>query len=170
MTPRRIFLALALLVTLLATFWPQPQDDGVVSVAARDKRVESRVATRSTSAKVEVPRLSTLPPPRLGLMQADLFPAQSWRPPPPPPPPAPIFVPSPPPPPPPPVAPPLPFQYLGRWQEAGKEVVFLSQSNNVMKAQVGEVIAGWRLEQVNPGTLTFTWTALNMQQLLRIAP
>jgi len=67
------------------------------------------------------------------------------------------------------MAPPLPFQYLGRWQEGGKDVVFLGEGERVVKAQVGDSLSGWHLDQASGTALTFTWTALNQQQTLRIA-
>jgi hypothetical protein len=158
MKPRRILLALALAATLAAVFWPQPKEEagGVDVVGAVAKRERKPAAQPRTQGAREDRRL--------GAMRGNLFPAQTWRPPPPPPP---KVVPLPPPPP---LAPPLPFQYLGRWKEAGKDVIFLTQGNRVVKVQVGEVLAGWRLDQATDSALTFTWTLLNMQQTLRIAP
>jgi len=168
MKPRRIMIALALAATLAAAFWPRPEADVVGAVVKQNGRVDKRGA--STPARpntVDVPRLSTLrleDPSQLGAMRANLFPVQTWRPPPPPPP-KPVLLP-----PPPPVAPPLPFQYLGRWKEGGKDVIFLAQGDRVLKAQVGDALAGWHLDRATDAALTFTWTALNMQQTLRIAP
>ncbi len=167
MKPRQILLALALAATLAAVFWPQPQEEVVGAVAKQNGRVDKRSAsTLPGVAGVDALRLSTLrqPDSPLGAMRADLFPAQTWQPPPPPaakrvelPPAAPL-------------APPLPFQYLGRWKEGGKDVIFLDQGNRVLQARVGDTLAGWHLDQVSDDALVFTWTALNMQQILRISP
>lgn len=160
MKPRHFMLALALSTTLLAAFWPHPQDEGegpdVVGAVAKRERGQQP----ATAPTAKDPRDGR----RLGAMRADLFPAQSWRPPPPPPPKQVIL------PPPVPVAPPLPFQYLGRWKDGGKDVIFLAQGNRLLQAQVGDVLAGWHLDQASDSALTFTWTPLDMQQTLRIAP
>ena len=163
MKPRQLMLALALVATVVAAFWPQPEKKaGVVGTAVPD--VVGAVAKREHKPAA-VPQAQAAPEDgRLGAMRGNLFPAQTWRRPPPPPP---KQVPLPPPPP---VAPPLPFQYLGRWKEDGKDVIFLVQGNRVLKAQVGDALSGWHLDQATDDALTFTWTQLNMQQTLRIAP
>jgi len=140
--PRHGLLAVALLITLVAAFLPQDEgleDEGVVEVAerpgptsqaqqpaspvsyAQDGRSDfsptSRAQDRSTAQNYSGPvnrDLRVAPKPL-----ADLFPAQSFRPPPPPPPPA-----RPAPPPPPPTAPALPFKFVGAWQEDGRDTVF----------------------------------------------
>jgi len=158
MKPRQLLIVLALAATLAAAFWPAAEEPEVVGAVAKQGR------------RVDALRLSTLRPPRqgetptLGALRADLFPAQTWQPPPPPPSKRMAMQPLAP------VAPPLPFQYLGRWREGGKDVIFLAQGNQVLKAQVGDALAGWHLDQTSDTALTFTWTALNMQQILRIAP
>jgi hypothetical protein len=159
MKPRQILLAVALVATVVAAFWPQPQEHAGVTgseiVGAVAKRERKPAALpRAQDAREDG---------QLGPMRGNLFPAQTWRPPPPPPPKlAPL--------PPPPVAPPLPFQYVGRWKEDGRDVIFLAQGNRVLKAQVGDALSGWHLDQATDDALTFTWTQLNMQQTLRIAP
>lgn len=160
MKPRRIMLALALAATLAAVFWPQPKEEaGVVDVVGAVAKREG-VHRPASVPQAQGAREDS----QLGAMRGNLFPAQTWRPPPPPPP---KVVPLPPPPP---VAPPLPFQYVGRWKEGGRDVVFLAQGNRMVTAQVGDNLAGWRLDQATDAALSFTWTPLNMQQTLRIAP
>jgi hypothetical protein len=155
MNPRRIGLAVALAATLAAAFWPRPPEAPEV--------VGALAMQRPMLLKLPV---APLPSSDIGLgkMAANLFPSQTWRAPPPP---APKYVP---PPPPPPSAPPLPFRYVGRWKEGGQEFVFLSQSGNLVKGRVGDNLFGWRLDGIAENSLTFTWIALNQQQILRIAP
>ena len=160
MKPRQFLLALALLATLVAAFWPQPQEQAGVTGSEVVGAVAQRQRKPAAVPRAQGARADS----QLGAMRGNLFPAQTWRPPPPPPPKqAPL-------PPPPPVAPPLPFQYVGRWKEDGKDVIFLAQGNRVLKAQVGDALSGWHLDQATDDALTFTWTLLNMQQTLRIAP
>ena len=159
MKSRQIMLALLLAATLAAAFWPWSEDEtevvGAMAKRERGHKPPAVAYSRTPDKPVD---------PRLGAMRGNLFPAQTWQPPPPPPP---KIVP---PPPPPPAPPPLPFQYMGRWKEKGKDVFFLTQGGRVLHLQVGDAQAGWHLDQANDNALTFTWTALNMQQILRIAP
>lgn len=102
--------------------------------------------------------------PRLALARANLFPRQTWHVPPPPPP-----APPPPPPPPPPMAPPLPFSYMGRWQEAGETTYYLSRGVTPVSVRAGQVLDGvWQLEPVAGGLLNFTYLPLNQTRSLRI--
>lgn len=111
-------------------------------------------ATAAPAARAEAPRLA--------LARANLFPEQTWYVPPPPPPP-PAYVP-----PPPPQAPPLPFVYLGRWQEGGQVTYYLMRGALPVSARAGEVIDGaWRLEPVAGGLLNFTYLPLNQTRSLR---
>ena len=96
----------------------------------------------------------------------NLFPIQTYKPPPPKPEP-----PSPPPPPPPPTAPAVPFVFLGAWTEEGRETLFLGRGEQTFTVQRGELLpGGWRLDDVSPEALTFTYISLNQQRILRIAP
>ena len=171
MKPRRIILALALVASLAAAFWPASEEaieeetEVVGAVAKSERHRTSQPRSTAPTAPRQVDSA------RLGIMAADLFPSQTWRAPPPPPPPAPVALTSPPPPPPPPPqAPPLPFQYLGRWQEGNKDVYFLEQGTRLVEARVGDTLSGWHFDRASETALTFTWTALNQQQTLRIEP
>ena len=166
MKPRQILLAAALLVTLLAAFWPESAPLEVVAVAARPQ------ATQAVPGKM--PRLARQQESvRLGEMKANLFPAHTWAPPvlpvqhaEPPPEKAleiPLEIPQE-------TAPPLPFQFVGRWQENGAEVVFLADGNRLLKAQLGDTLSGWQLTHITPQSLSFIWLALNQSQSLRITP
>jgi hypothetical protein len=116
-------------------------------------------ATAATSAKIQEAA------PRLALTRTNLFPEQTWYVPPPPPPP-PRYVP--PPPPPPPQAPPLPFSYMGRWQEAGQTTYYLTRGSLPVSVRPNQVLDGvWRLEPVTGGMLNFTYIPLNQTRSLR---
>lgn len=87
--------------------------------------------------------------------QANLFPVQTWQPPPPKVKPAK------------PVAPPLPFQYMGRMQEGAVQTVFLLQQGRNIIAHQGEVLSGtYRVEQISESAVRFTYLPLNEQQIL----
>jgi hypothetical protein len=90
-----------------------------------------------------------------------VFDATSWYVPPPPPPPAP------PAPPPVPTAPPLPFAYLGRYEDAPTQLVFLVKGERMYTVAEGEVIDGtYRVARVTKGMVELTYLPLNITQTL----
>ena len=75
--------------------------------------------------------------------------------------------PPPPPPPAPPTAPPLPFRYLGRLDDAKTLTAFLQKSEQVYAVRPGEVIEGtYRVDTIQPGVITLTYLPLAIQQTL----
>lgn len=140
----------------------EPTDDTEVIEPAR-----SHVSPAPRPAERPRGATSAAPPgppaaPRLALMRANLFPAQTWTPPPPPPPPAPVV------PPPPPQAPALPYAYLGRWLENGETTWYLTRGKLPLAVRTGQVLDGaWRLEQAAAGRLDFTYLPLNQTRSLR---
>jgi hypothetical protein len=92
---------------------------------------------------------------------AGIFGVTSWYVPPPPPPP------QPPPPPPKPTAPPLPFSYLGRYQESQAPVIMLVKGERIYTVSAGEVIDNiYRVEGVSNGRVELTYLPLNIKQTL----
>jgi hypothetical protein len=83
------------------------------------------------------------------------------------PPPKPVVVAAPPPP----TAPPLPFAYMGRFQEGGAPVViFLTRGERLYSVRVGEVIdETYRIEKLTPNELIFIYLPMDERQVLRIA-
>jgi hypothetical protein len=78
-------------------------------------------------------------------------------------------------PPPPPVAPPAPYQMIGRVveTEAGKpvEVALLSGPNKSISAKRGDVIDGqWRVEQVTDSGVRMTWLPGQLPQNIVFKP
>lgn len=96
--------------------------------------------------------------------------------PPPPPPPKP----GPPPPPPPPVAPPFPYQWVGRWQEPSatpaassskaapsRDLAVITGPNNTWVVKAGDVIEGqWRVDAVTDTTVQVTYLPLSQTQTI----
>ncbi|MDP2883187.1 MAG: hypothetical protein Q8N89_16600 [Azonexus sp.] len=79
------------------------------------------------------------------------------------------YVAPPPPKPPKPTAPPLPFQYLGKLNEAGETRVFLNHQGKHIIAKVGDVINGtYSVEEISGGQMTFLFQPLNEKQVLGI--
>lgn len=94
---------------------------------------------------------------------ANLFAGKSWYVPPPPPAP-PKFAP-----PPPPVAPPLPFTYLGRYQDSATSVIFLVRGDRVLMVNAGDVIEGtYRVDGIVGSTLVLTYLPLDIKQSLDV--
>jgi len=89
----------------------------------------------------------------------NVFAASSWYVPPPPPPPPP------PAPPPKPTAPPLPFAYLGRYDDASLQTLILTKGDRVYTVAVGEVIENtYRIESAKAGMIEFIYLPLNIRQ------
>jgi hypothetical protein len=169
MNTRHLVLAAALAATLAAVFWPAQEPEDIAMVEPVRRAASSGGAERPTGSGGPAAPLvahadQELAAPRFEPeMAANLFPEQTWVPPPPPPPK--------PPPPPPPAPPPLPFKSLGRWIEAGNEVVFLTHGSGVLRIRGGEVLpGGWRVDEIAKTKVVFTYQPLNMQQTLGIAP
>jgi hypothetical protein len=160
MKPRHLLLGAALAATLAASFWPEPE-----VLTAMPHR-----ADKPRTAAIAKPQAPAPAASGLGSMQADLFPSQTWQPPARPKPVAARAETRLPPPPATPTPPPLPFAYLGRWKQAEQTVYFIGQGERVLSLKPGDTEIGWHFDQAGDDTLTFTWTALNMQRTLRITP
>lgn len=79
------------------------------------------------------------------------------------------YVAPPPPPPPKPVAPPLPFQYLGKLSEDGQIRVFLNHQGKYLIARTGDVIDGiYRVEEIAGSRMIFLYQPLKEKQVLSI--
>jgi len=81
-------------------------------------------------------------------------------PPPPPPPPKPL-------PPPPPTAPPLPFSFMGRYEEGTTRIILLVRDERIYTVSEGEVIDNtYRVERLTGGQLELTYLPLNIKQTI----
>ncbi|MDP1928216.1 MAG: hypothetical protein Q8K62_06855 [Thiobacillus sp.] len=90
------------------------------------------------------------------------FRAMSWYVPPPPPPRMPPPKPLPPPPP---TAPPMPFSFMGLYEEDGVQVILLIKGDRIYTVSEGEVIDSiYRVERLNGGQLEVTYLPLNIKQ------
>lgn len=89
------------------------------------------------------------------------FKAVSWYvPPPPPPPPKPL-------PPPPPTAPPMPFSFMGRYEDGEKRIILLVKGDRIYTVSEGEVIDNtYRVERLTAGQLELTYLPLNIKQTI----
>ncbi len=127
--------------------------------------------TSSATSKAVLPVLDELIP-RAELLPArsasasvprDLFAGVDWTPPPPPP------VKEIPLPPPPPTAPPLPFQIMGKRQEAGQWEVFLNRGDQVLIVRKGSVVEdSYRIDDISPPSMTVTYLPLRQTLSLSV--
>lgn len=164
MNTRQRWLAVALLATLASAFWPESEDSVEVVETVTRQDPQPAAAIRPAAQDTSQGR-TTATVTRLTAMKVNLFPKQTWVPPTPPPKP---YVP---PPPPPPKPPPLPFKFLGRWVDVGKETVFLVQGDNPQPISVGQIVSGnWRVDEITEAKVVFTYLPLDMQSTLGITP
>ena len=172
--PRQLALGGALVATLAATAWvaTRPDDTAAPVVAAVRQAAPAASASESPPAAQAAQVAQVIQPGDVRQPWAEVSPAQlaAWQPPPPPPPP-----PAPPPtaaaPPPPPMAPPLPYQMIGRVVEGegGKavEVALLTGPGSALSVRRGDVIDGqWRVEQVSTSGVSLTWLPARIPQNL----
>ncbi|MBL8430650.1 MAG: hypothetical protein JNJ95_12315 [Dechloromonas sp.] len=175
MTPKQRWIILGglLAATLVATYLvedePLPEKSkrkgSVSSKSAALSAVESRRAgSKEKPAELAAAPLSFPEPASADLGRAekgsksiDPFRTKSW------------YVVPPPPKPPKPTAPPLPFQYLGKINEAGETRVFLTHQGKHIIAKVGDVIHGtYSVEEIAGGQMTFLYQPLKEKQVLGI--
>ena len=168
-TPRQLALGAALVVTLAATAWVATRPDDEAATVAAPARRAAVVAVAATAASA-----TTATDARQPWAEAPVAQLAAWQPPPPPPPP-----PAPPPaaaaPPPPPVAPPAPYQMIGRFIEGegakAVEVALLSGPNKALSVKHGDVIDGqWRVEQVSTSGVSLTWLPAKLPQNIVFRP
>ena len=170
LTRSQLLLGLALVaVGLLAWFAPQEANDdsGVVEPSAR-----ARTATQgapATNSEGAVPQNALSPAHRQPLdgKTPDLFKPANWFVPPPPPPQQQSAIP--PPPPPPPQAPPLPFIFMGRYDDGVKPIYLLSRGDLVVTASLGDKLDGsYQLEALQGNSLVINYLPLNQKQTLDV--
>ncbi|MFG6485302.1 hypothetical protein ACG04R_01390 [Roseateles sp. BYS78W] len=163
MKSRQLALGGALAVTLAATAWvaTRPEEDAAAPAVAA-------LPTRKPAASApEAPKPVVAADERQPWAEAGPAQLSAWQPPPPPPPP-----PAPPPvvaAPPPPMAPPLPYQMIGRVVEGdgaqAVEVALLAGPNKALSVRRGDVIDGqWRVEQVSTSGISLTWLPAKLPQ------
>lgn len=151
---RGILLALALVTTLVAAFAPEEPPS-----APPGKTTVVAPATRRQTAEpvAEIPDIVIRRPTAVS-PQTDPFSPSAW-------------APAPPPmkaePPPPPMAPPFPYTYLGRVDDAGKASVLLGRADKSVTAQTGDLIDGvWRVEKIAERSIELNYQPLGQRQTL----
>jgi len=153
---RTLLLGGTLLATLVAAVWVSGRggDEAVAPVLpARTGEAAAPSAERGADDE-PMPQL------RLPAREAasgevvDLFPRQSWYVPPP------AAAPR---------APPLPFAYIGKMADGAQVVVFVHAGDRNFSVRDGDVIDGtYRVDRIEPPTMTVTYLPLNQKQTLDI--
>jgi len=101
---------------------------------------------------------------KTGIASSNAFRSMSWYVPPPPPPPRPPPKPLPPPPP---TAPPMPFSFLGRYEEGETRIILLVRDERIYTVAEGEVIDNtYRVERLAGGQLELIYLPLNIKQTI----
>ena len=146
----------------------------IAAGAERDEKGKTEtVAEARPKPKTDNARTADAGGPELALLQraaetkepGNVFESKSWYVAPPPPPVAAL----PPAPPPAPVAPPLPFTYLGQYQDKDKPVIFLVRGDRILTVKPGDVIDGtYRVDGMVGASLGLTYLPLNIKQILNI--
>lgn len=110
-----------------------------------------------------LPRAQLIPAPAAGAASAasrDLFSTRNWTPPP-----APAASSAPPAP----VAPPLPYVFVGKKQEADTWEVYLTRGELTFVARQGETLEGtYRVDAIQPPTLSLTYLPIGQVQTIAI--
>lgn len=168
---RSMGLALGLALTLAAVWYAAGLEEADTGLLADPAPRERAVSTASTAPRPTAPSAdrpaAALPGDaapggavRMDPPGGNLFAASSWQPPAPPPP---VAAPEPPP-----QAPALPFRYVGRMEEDGKVVVFLTEGAELRPRLVrqGDLLPDYRVDEITPQGLRMTYLPLNETQRL----
>jgi hypothetical protein len=169
---RWLILGSLLLATLVAGYLvddePAPEKSKRKgNVATKSTGSSSSADSRRAAAKEEKTELAAVPlnfpepaPVEVaadGKKIIDPFRTKNW------------YVAPPPPKPPKPTAPPLPFQYLGKLDEAGEIRVFLNYQGKHIIAKLGDVIDNnYSVDEISGGRMTFLYQPLKEKQVLAI--
>jgi hypothetical protein len=149
---RQVLLCTALIGTLLAVVLvepPIPEEDvaAPARVVTADRKQEESSAGENVFGRLH---RSDLPN-----SDKDPFRTESWD--------------VAPPPPAEPTAPPLPFSYMGMFEDKGRATVYLARGDELFSVSVGERFAGsYRLEKVERGVLIIRYIPLSIRQTLPI--
>lgn len=179
MTPMQrklLITAGAVLTAALLWFAPASEEDSVsepakvvrASVSGPAQPTASpQAGARSPQAAASSPEPALQGAERGSLKQKEanlLFAKNSWVVLPPPSRPVP---PPPPPPPPPPSAPPLPFVYMGQFEQGDTRLVILNRGNRVLTAAAGDVLDNtYRIDSLDTAKVMLTYLPLGISQTL----
>lgn len=159
-----LFGALALVLVLSAVSgkgW-NTAGEPVAPSPARPTQVSRAPAQRLPSIELEKLQRREAAPDS-DLVASNAFGPMTWHVPPPAPP-MPVVKPAPPPPP---SAPPMPFTFLGRYEDGGKRTILLVKGELIYTVSEGDVIdQTYRVERLAGGQLELTYLPLDIKQTI----
>ena len=160
---RALFGALAVTVILSGASgksWQSEESEPLLPLQKRTPYVANETAP--SLQHVELERLQRQEAPaKIDTAASHAFSAMSWYVPPPPPPPQKPL------PPPPPTAPPMPFTFMGRYEEGGARIILLVRGERIYTVSEGDVIDNtYRVERLTAGQLELTYLPLNIKQTI----
>ncbi|HEV3009021.1 MAG TPA: hypothetical protein VGX52_08315 [Burkholderiales bacterium] len=65
-----------------------------------------------------------------------------------------------------PSAPPLPFQYIGKWTQGEKTEVLLLREHELVSIEPGKKLGDYRVDEIGESRISFTYLPLKMKQTL----
>jgi hypothetical protein len=164
---RRFLLLSALTLSLGAALWVRSEEDGKpeIVVPTRQDATSARIGPPSPEDKDGMPALALdrLSNRTTATSDVDPFRVKTWF----------VAPPAPPPPPPPkPTAPPLPYTYVGKFEDTdagGKLVVYLAKGNDSFAVSPGDTFDDiYRFEKLDKGNLVFEYLPLAIKQRLPV--
>lgn len=170
-----LFLGSCAVIAAVPEFWSEDNRDAVPPAARKSTPVgtlayAAPVAAAAAATAKKVPEDRAAAGSKGSSAEAapirDIFAAKSWAPPPPK---VVIAPPPPPPPPPPPTAPPMPYKFMGKMDDATSLKAFLNRGDRVYVVSVGEILDNtYRVESIKSGQMTMTYLPLNIPQTLSV--
>ena len=171
---RALFGALAMVIVLSAVSGIGRNTAGEPVVPPRQRLPQvAKAPAQPTTAKAPAPPTTPIEleplqpreaPSDTDKVGSNTFAATSWHVPPPPPPPKPVAKAAPPPPP---SAPPMPFSYMGRYEEGGTRIILLVRDDRIYTVSEGDVIDNtYRVERLAGGQLELTYLPLAIKQTI----
>ncbi len=150
----------ALALTVAAIYYPVEADDGVAAVSK--KKTGAAPNTRAMPAALEA--AASMPE-----VDMDPFAPRGWQAPPPPPPQQAVVATQPSAPPIPTGPPPLPFRFVGRMNDEGQQVVYLSRGDQALVARDGETLEGtYKVLGIEPRRIQFEYLPTGEKQELAL--
>ena len=163
---RALFGALAVTIVLSAVSGGKGGDAAdKPAAAARTRTPQHAREAAQPITHVELERLQRPEAPAdRDIVAGNTFGAMSWHVPPPPAPPKPAVKPGPPPPP---AAPPMPFTFLGRYEDGDTRTIMLVKGDRIYTVSEGDVIdQTYRVDRLAGGQLELTYLPLDIKQTI----
>jgi hypothetical protein len=67
-----------------------------------------------------------------------------------------------------PSAPPLPFQYIGKWTQGGKTDVLVMRGEELLAIEAGQKLGEYRVDKIGEASIAFTYLPMKTKQTLEL--